>query len=955
MTRRFSPFILLALLALAAPLRAAPGEAAAGLRLVRADDAGVVLELHTPEYELRRTPSGAQLRVAGYEGRVAAGLPELPYATATIALPSAAAPIARLVGADALPLALPAPLAVAPALGPNSVALGQRVQLQSVARPSAEPTSPVFVGRVALLRGQPFVSVTLFPFQPAGARGVLWRRSLRVELRFGAPAGAGAGAARDDGLASNIAINAPPAHIARAAPPEAAPPGNPCANAASLRLLVSEPGIYRLSRAAIEAAGLPVAGLARLHLYRGACVPANEVAAEEDGDGLRFYGWPSASRYAAAATYWLREEGAPGRRMGTRDAAPRSAPLQTSYTATVVISATMGADDQLRRPSYDWAYPGADGDHFFAGDVRFGRPLTFTLALPNRVAGPAALELVAQGLTRGAHRLALALNGAALPAATWGGLALVTHTLALPAASLLPETQRLVASVAEELPPDVSEIDVARVRYLAELRAASGRLLFEGAAGLRQYRVAEAGAAPLAYDVSDPLRPTRLLNVQAQPGGGALFADAPAAPARYALSAAGGELALGPGAAVRDTPSALAQGAADYLIVGYGPFLPAAEPLAAFYRARGLRVAAVDVQDIYDEWSGGALDPESIRAFARHAYANWSGRAPTYLLLVGDGSYDSRNLLGNGWANYVPPYFISGDPWTNEASCDTCYGRLDTPRASDDPLPELLVGRLPVSSLAQAEAVVAKTLAYRAAPAGAWQSRAISLSDNYYEADGSADPAGDFVASAERAIAALPAGFDARRFFYDPSPQRAGLPGFYAAPEPLRAALTRTLNEGAALLSYHGHSSYWQWAYTGANTEPPYLWYLYDADGLQNSPRLPVLLSMTCLTGFFQQPELPTTDERLLTSAGGIVASFSPSGLGVASGHDRLERAILLALFGADAQGRSLGAARLAADAALLGTPNGDLAYTYQLFGDPALALAYVPTSFVWLPAAAKR
>jgi hypothetical protein len=116
-----------------------------------------------------------------------------------------------------------------------------------------------------------------------------------------------------------------------------------------------------------------------------------------------------------------------------------------------------------------------------------------------------------------------------------------------------------------------------------------------------------------------------------------------------------------------------------------------------------------------------------------------------------------------------------------------------------------------------------------------------------------------------------------------------------------------------------------------------------------------VLMSMTCLTGFFQQPELPTTDERLLTSPGGIVASFSPSGLGVASGHDRLEGAMLGALYGADPAGRSLGAARLAADVALLGTQNGDLSYSYQLFGDPALTLAYVPTSFVWLPAVERR
>ena len=38
-------------------------------------------------------------------------------------------------------------------------------------------------------------------------------------------------------------------------------------------------------------------------------------------------------------------------------------------------------------------------------------------------------------------------------------------------------------------------------------------------------------------------------------------------------------------------------------------------PLAEMYRDRGLEVAVVDVQDIYDEFNHGIVHPRSIRDF----------------------------------------------------------------------------------------------------------------------------------------------------------------------------------------------------------------------------------------------------------------------------------------------------------------------------------------------------
>jgi len=107
---------------------------------------------------------------------------------------------------------------------------------------------------------------------------------------------------------------------------------------------------------------------------------------------------------------------------------------------------------------------------------------------------------------------------------------------------------------------------------------------------------------------------------------------------------------------------------------------------------------------------------------------------------------------------------------------------------------------------------------------------------------------------------------------------------------------------------------------------------------------------MTCLTGFFQEPGLPTTDERLLTHpGGGIVASLSPAGQGVTEGHDLLARAVIGALYNPNAANRSLGAAQLAGFSAVRACC-AELTFTYEILGDPALRLSFVPTSASFLP-----
>ena len=152
-------------------------------------------------------------------------------------------------------------------------------------------------------------------------------------------------------------------------------------------------------------------------------------------------------------------------------------------------------------------------------------------------------------------------------------------------------------------------------------------------------------------------------------------------------------------------------------------------------------------------------------------------------------------------------------------------------------------------------------------------------------------------------------------------------------------------------MCYAGHGSPWQWAETTPSAETPYLWYLYDADARVNEDRLPILLSMTCLSGDFANPTLMTTDERLvLHPGGGVVASLSATGQGVNTGHARLLDGLLPTLFSPTGD-RTLGATHLAGLRVLVASREHlDLAYSFGILGDPLVTLPFVPTHAQYVP-----
>ena len=141
----------------------------------------------------------------------------------------------------------------------------------------------------------------------------------------------------------------------------------------------------------------------------------------------------------------------------------------------------------------------------------------------------------------------------------------------------------------------------------------------------------------------------------------------------------------------------------DYLIITHGDFYDpkkADNPvvkLRNWKRQKGYVVEVVDVSDI----PGGTSD-DDIRSYLQTAYTTW-GPPPTYVLIVGDSDRVVTHYDGaNGHSAHA----------NSDIGTDLYYTTLD----GTDIFPDLFIGRLSVDTLAQAEDVIDKIIAYEKTP-----------------------------------------------------------------------------------------------------------------------------------------------------------------------------------------------------------------------------------------------
>jgi hypothetical protein len=342
---------------------------------------------------------------------------------------------------------------------------------------------------------------------------------------------------------------------------------------------------------------------------------------------------------------------------------------------------------------------------------------------------------------------------------------------------------------------------------------------------------------------------------------------------------------------------------ADYLLIAPRAFLAAAEPLLQRRHDQGLATRAVAFEEISDEFGHGQPSAGAIKSFLAFAFQSWTRPSPRYVLLLGDSSYDPRNFTGTSQPSPLPAL------WTKTSYLWTVSDPELAAVNGEDALPDLAIGRLPATTVAEANGLVQKLLAWEDSGQGL-SGAAVLVADN-------PDLGGEF----ETDVQDIAQSFLAAR---NPQVLRLSQLGTQTRP-----AIRDALDSGLSLLSYVGHGGAAVWASEN-------VWNSWDAASLQAQSRQPFLLTLNCLNGYFVAPAFNSLAESLLKVEGrGAIASFSPSGLSLDGPAHQYHRALMAEL--TSGRHERLGDALAAAQKAYAQTGlMPELLSVYHLLGDPA-------------------
>lgn len=359
---------------------------------------------------------------------------------------------------------------------------------------------------------------------------------------------------------------------------------------------------------------------------------------------------------------------------------------------------------------------------------------------------------------------------------------------------------------------------------------------------------------------------------------------------------------------------------ADYLVVTARELLgPALDSLLDHRRRQGLRCRAVLASHVYQAFGDGSMDPAAIRAFVEHAYRNWPRPAPAYLLLLGETSLWYEKKYNPSHPTLVPTQLVNIHGW-GVAANDDYFAKV----SGEDEIPDLFVGRIPVADAGDLSKVVRKTLALETRrPAGHWANKALLVSG--FE---------ETFSLHNGTLQSLAVSRDAQVSRLDLFPKS---PHYRNAAQ--RAGFFDQLDSAFSLVSFVGHGGGAVWSDAGVLT----LTHL-DERRLRGEYPIPLVSSITCLTGYFEDVNARSLGEEMLRlDKGGAAAFYGAAGYISNLAGEALSYEVLnAATGGAATAGAVIHQAETMVQLRTAGAFSPVLS-EFNLLGDPALRLA--PTS----------
>ena len=682
-------------------------------------------------------------------------------------------------------------------------------------------------------------------------------------------------------------------------------------NVTAAQIHVDATGIQRVTYEDLDAAGvnfrnIPAAQLAMTS--QGSDVPIYVKTSKNGkfgpGDYVEFYGEAIDTMYTGTNVYVLQRR--------TGQTPPRAVEDDTAPGAAV-SAWHLAVAEQARQQQYSYLSP--IGDPWYM-DLVFARnrPVSrdYTLTTDNRLPGPVRIEVDGWGMTDFLgtvdHHIQVSVNGELMFDTTVDGNKPLQLAGEVDGSFVADGANTLRFSLLGDMgvPYSLAVTDAVRLVYPRELVARDNALDFVAMGDL----TSGAGLTVTGFTTGDVVaygvESNGLIRYSAEVEGRAgdftVTLPATARGHHYVLTAADrvGRPAVVPMRLDVDIDSE----AADYVMIAHPDFIDGLEPLAEFHRSRGLSVRVVNLEDIYNQYAGGVVDPAAIQSFVQHAFYELG---TAYVLLVGGDSYDYRDYLGLGAVSFLPSYYRQTDAIVKFSPTDTPFADVD-----GDDIPDLAIGRFPVRNNAELEAMIGKTLSYAGQ---SYSGTAVFASDK-------SDHSGRFKDESLALQAQLPGEWQVATVSLDDYSSAAA-----------KAIIADEINAGVALTSYFGHSAPTLWSFSGMFTAA-------DAASLNNPGRPTVVTQWGCWNTYFVSPHSETMAHRFLLEGDRGAAAVMGASTLTKTRSDRVLGQRLVPMLAAP--GVRVGDAVMLAKQSLSeqSASMADVLLGFNLLGDPALVIA---------------
>ena len=491
------------------------------------------------------------------------------------------------------------------------------------------------------------------------------------------------------------------------------------------------------------------------------------------------------------------------------------------------------------------------------------------------------------------------------------------------------EHRRVIAPGGTAAPFDLFLVDTVELGYPRDLTAIDGRLLVEAPApnaGLAVSGISPADAAAYGWDGES----LHLLTPRRHSARAFSIATLDDPNARYWISAAD-RIHRPQIVAAANRPGIFEGGASDLLVIAHPAFMPVSRneshPLNDYIAQRedeGWRVGLFDITDIQAVYGHGMPLPQAVTEFLKAADSRFDYE---HVLLVGGDSYDYTDNLGLGSLSFIPTRYAATS-FIPHTPSDALLADLD-----GDGLSDKAVGRWPVRTSGDLEAIVAKTLDW---PDVAHPQSSVWMTDSEDSRTGS------FNRQADRVLAVLEtAGWPADtldRVYFNQTAPRPGL----SVADSARDDLFDLLEQGRALTGFVGHGAPSMWSFQGMVTPD-------DLSKLHNEGNPTMIGTMTCYTSYFVSPAGDSVAHRWMNGyrenaagnripgvANGAAAVHGAATLSDYGANEAFMQAVLAAQLKGATVGQAIEAARVHARA----VGHDDHVVNWTLLGDPTLRLS---------------